>query len=360
MNKWHFILAAAVLLFAACKKSSLKTRIEAPVFKISCNFSSGDSIGHIAGLNDIYHFTRVEDEGDFWRSINAFSETDCPDANCNGNFQVEYLIAADSTDPILQGQIPFAQPNNSQVPTGYNVEFTWADSLDYEEQRLYINDVQYSFGGTGTGATIYYPVSEVVFQATAFNQVRSSTTQLINWSDPETYPTVQLSVHPLGNDQYLIQASLSDTIDVTVFWRNSSTTELAFTTDSLLSQYEVFVFKSGQLVGNASLSNLPSSIDFSLQTAGYIYDTSAFFDLPAASVALQYIDREGQLWRSDWGQQPSSFAPWFRVFLNDPWEDNENGIPNRKLLIDFNCTLFNLNGEPMKVTGNGVSAMAIQ
>lgn len=357
MNKWHFILAAAVMLLAACEKSSLKSRIESPVFKVFCSFSSGDSIGYFAGVNDIYHFTRVEEEGDYWRSINAFSETDCPEANCNGNFQVEYQIAVDSGNALLNGSIAYALPSNSTSPTSYLVNFNWADTLDYEDQRLIIDQTLY---GSGGAATLYNPVSEVEFQATASNQVRSSITQLIDWNNPQAYPTVHLSVQPQGNGSYLIKALVSDSTDVTVFWRNLSTMELAFTTDTLSSEYEVIVFKSGQPVASASLSNLPSSLAFGMQTAGYNYTTEAFTGPLPVSVALQYIDREGQIWRSDWGEQSTAFAPSFRIFSNEPWEANENGVPNRKLLVSFACTLFNINGEPLQVSGNGVVAMALR
>jgi hypothetical protein len=78
--------------------------------------------------------------------------------------------------------------------------------------------------------------------------------------------------------------------------------------------------------------------------------------LPPGEVAIQWIDPNGNVWRSDGRVQESS--AYFTVNESEPYENNEKGQKTRKMEVVFGCRLFNADGEAIEIFGGGVIAVA--
>lgn len=78
--------------------------------------------------------------------------------------------------------------------------------------------------------------------------------------------------------------------------------------------------------------------------------------VPEGRVAIQWIDPNGQIWRSNTGIQ-QGFA-YFHLVKSDPYFNNEKGQKTQKMEIAFSCGLFKENGQEIRFDGTGVVAVA--
>lgn len=115
-------------------------------------------------------------------------------------------------------------------------------------------------------------------------------------------------------------------------------------------------------------ANCPGSLKFKFRnnTTGNIVDKTIFetgnhpytdAGSPEGGIAIQWIDQDNHLWRSDWG--PQETLAYFRIVNSDAYFSNEKGQATQKMEIAFSCRLFrDGGGQEISFDGTGVVAVA--
>ncbi|MBL7828339.1 MAG: hypothetical protein JNJ57_17035 [Saprospiraceae bacterium] len=359
MHKLLVSTLCTLLVLAACRKTEFDSEVNNPVFFTGISLQNGDTLGYTAGIDGIYHFTFIEKELDKWRSINGFSATDCPKSDCPNSLRFEFLMN-DTVDPSNWHSLPFAAPDSSSQPTSYLVNFKWDDSISFTEQRLYINGILLAENGSGAVLNVNSSVSEVLFIHRNNSGYQSQVSRLINWNDPGAMPVVSLNIEPDTSGGYFLHAFVSDTVGVQLYWSTGQKDETTIYLDSLFSWHSFSVVRQGITIASAALFDIPHGLNQSIGTKSFTFNVTPSFEPPPSAVAIQYIDENNVVWRSDYEEQPATFPAHFNIYTNEPYEDNENGVPTRKLWVDFQCTVFNKDGERKTFVGYSSTAVALK
>ncbi len=99
------------------------------------------------------------------------------------------------------------------------------------------------------------------------------------------------------------------------------------------------IFQEGE---NWELSSIPDSTNLQLNT-----------------VAVQWVTRFGQKFRSDYLTQPSDSSSYFHILNSEPWETNERGETTWKMDVDFSCKVIDSfqQNPALRIFGSGVIAV---
>lgn len=114
-------------------------------------------------------------------------------------------------------------------------------------------------------------------------------------------------------------------------------------------------------------TDCPGSLKFALRNnvSGNTIDKTIFEPgerlyadafLLEGGVAIQWVDQNGQIWRSDRAIQQGS--AYFHIVKSEPYFNNEKGQTTQKMEIAFSCQLFKEGGQEILFDGRGVMAVA--
>jgi hypothetical protein len=78
--------------------------------------------------------------------------------------------------------------------------------------------------------------------------------------------------------------------------------------------------------------------------------------LELGKVAIQWVSQDGIIWRSDRRAQVMNSTFFIRDIT--PYETNENQQKTYKLWVQFQCTLYNKDGQSIPASGSGFIAVA--
>lgn len=78
--------------------------------------------------------------------------------------------------------------------------------------------------------------------------------------------------------------------------------------------------------------------------------------LQLSTVFIQYTDPNGQVYQSDFQQQPNTSN--FVISSVEDYEENENGDKTKKLTVSGNCLLYDENGNSLDFPFEGIIAVA--
>lgn len=147
-------------------------------------------------------------------------------------------------------------------------------------------------------------------------------------------------------------------------WSSGSRDSIAplpASTDAATHQLNVHVVDANGCESASSVGLRPGLANDDYCVANFEYKTERLFDRDErdyGKVYLQYIDEDGNKYRSNFIQQPSEAS--FTVSEVEDFEINEKGQQTKKVTLSFECILYqegNANTH-RKVAGSGVFAFA--
>lgn len=350
-------LIAVALWWGACKKAELPpTFFEDPVFMVEHSLdTTGQPI--MAGVDDVYLFTDFE-ESDFVVCSGSFAKTTCPIADCPGSLTFRFrspMTDAFSPDTVFHtGSFPF-DGSGSAADTIYLTTFNVAPNSGYDSFSWDIDSV---FAGEGASLVQeFQDNAPKIVRLTAQKQSGPTSTifRTVSLTNPGALnPVVGIDIQS-DSLVYTLTAEVSGTPASLFFWNTGDTLQEIFEF-ALASAYSVIVEDTFGNRAEARLQQLTPN-DVPVHTAGFTYTVQSIIT-PAQTgeVSIEWIDFQGNAWRSDFGAQPMTAT--FNVLESEPYEQNERGQKTRKMRISFNCRLYNGSGESLPFSGTGVIAVA--
>jgi len=370
MRNLLFVLFG-VLLLAACAKQDLPSDGNGdPVFSVSFIASGDTSTNTItAGVGDYYLFTRFESDSQGILYTGAFAPAICPAGDCARSLSFEFRNTnLDTSFPsdnfFYEGLHEFAAVDSvsstSYVAAFHPINdafvydsFTWSFNGS-PDQNNGLDDITVSFQDTINPISVKLTAYAADGQSSAVQRFISAN------GTPNLYPGVDILLQ-YENDTtgYDLTALLSGPGTQTVSWSTGSNQSQINIVDLTQNPvYSVSVSDASPYSASATLGNLLTGIQVT-RTANFDYSVSPITtttEIKAGELAIQWIDRQGLIWRSDRGQQSPDAV--FQVFETEGYQLNENGQKTRKMRVGFDCLLFNAAGESMTFSGEGVIGVA--
>jgi hypothetical protein len=377
------MLAAVLLLFTHCKKVELPDNLEGDsVFKLSGELS-GDVIDIQAGLdNYVLRASSARDSSGLHQYIGTFEPLECCDQP-----KVRFVFRGVSRQEALPDSslkvrnydffVPVSNTSETNYKAGFESTFSTSDPFPpyaYE----------WDFGD-GTMSNLANPTHEyeddtdrmVQLSVTAANGCSAFIEKWISFdSTADISCPVDFTLTPIFQAQAVgVEANLSlstagliysswlwntgDSIDVITLFPLSQTPEEICLTASIdpigctstvcKSVYQNFI------QGQFSLGFCTT--DFSYTT------TVESIDIPApeqlGTIIIEYEDEDGLLYSTAYGAQSSPH--FFNVLLITPFDNNENGKPTVKVDVQFEATLYDMDGSEWNtIQGEATIAVATE
>ncbi len=333
-----------------------------PYFSVSYHPDSSGEKVLVAGVDNVYLYTDFQIGGDdIMTCTGTFTEVQCLADNCPGRLHFEFR----NTQPgsvILPG--PAFHPGDhiykrnepSSGGVTYHTVFQVDTASGFTDFFWSINNFFYA---AGSQLTVDFPVGSdsvlVSLQAFNLNGPVSTVQRWISLPGGVAFPGVDISILPQPNN-YQLTAFPTGNYSGLV-WNNGQT-QPTFTESTLLDSYAI---TAGSLSGQqamASLSGIPANLTTHLATTNFHTSVTVtpIDTLQRGTVALQWTDQEGNIWRSDRGPQLPGTR--FQVTDSKPYELNELGQYTWQMRVIFNCYLYNDSGERRSFSGEGRIAVA--
>lgn len=353
----------SALLWSACQKTPLPPDVTEPtVFSVT----PLDSISTLtAGLNEVYLYT------DFGRDSNevlvfsgTFARVDCqPVEVCPGSVRFEFRNVNEGSnvspeEAFREGEFEYADRDAAQSATIYRTTFTATNAAEFGVFNWTFDTTDID---TGKVVVRNFPKPvplKVGLTALAKNQLQSTAvSRTISLSGLEIFPAVQIRIRP--DSVNTVTASISGAPVVNYNWSPDSAQKDSQYVDPVLNdQYAVTVTSDAGFTASAQ-ANETFNLETVLLTPNFMYSVqpiTAGDPLQLGRVAIQWVDLQGIVWRSDWGKQAQGAQ--FIVTSTEPYEPNEKGQNTRKMSVVFRCILFNPKLEKREFEGTGVIAVA--
>ena len=358
-------LLALVLLWAACKKADIPdSEFNSPVFSVTYDTAGVNQPVTTAGIANVYLFTDYAVANQQVVCKGSFADSDCPDADCPGTLTFEFKSAYTDVftpDSVFHlGGYSFLGLDSTAGHTVLRTTFFAVDPDNYDGYSWRINDED-----KGQGPEIVVDFADisvtpklVELTAERTSGLQSVVRRKVSLTAPggnNLFATVNISVSQDSQFIYRLVASTLGFPYDSLTW-NSSVTDTVIHTDILQPFYSVTVIDTTNNLCTASLEGLTPN-DLPVRTANFTFDVeNIFIPAPAGEVAIEWVDTNGNAWRSDGGFQ--ELTAFFGVSESENYEVNEKGQQTRKMRVEFNCRLYNQNGESRDFSGSGVIAVA--
>lgn len=320
-----------------------------------------------AGLDSVYLFTSyATGSDDVITCTGTFSRVYCLSDTCPGrlrfefrNLQLGQVVLADSLFHL--GEHIF---KTTELPVGQTVYRT---NFHVDSAAVNYTNFNWLFNGqyTAQGAATTFDFStatdsvRVELEAISNSGPTSWVQRFVALTDTSAvFPKVDLLISPQANN-YRLEAISSGAPIATWNWHNG-TVQPVFEQDLLQPDYLLTGLSATSHSASARLHGLSPDPGQALRTANFTH-TATLVTLPAdtlqlGSVALQWTDEWGQVWRSDRGVQEANAH--FRVLESQFYELNELGQSTWEMKVVFTGYLYNRNGERTLFTGEGRVAVA--
>jgi hypothetical protein len=354
-----------VLVLTGCKKVSFTNDIGNPVFSVNLNID-GLRQTITAGVPvQQYLYTNVKQEKESLLSTADFGVTTCQDS-CTPQLRFEFRqhntgstnIGSDSLR--ITNNLPFYTLQRSAITNNY--------LLNARVRGEVYKNILWTFE---PGTTLSAPVFESTFTDVGTRQimVRGTTdngiicTTTIPIALDTFVPTPIKAVIRLQQltaerrqASVLLPTIVTSTQSFNIIWSNGSTEPIISEVNR--SSYAVTLSDSKGQQSTARLDSVRSLTAplQSIEVDVKLDRVPISNPLLSNSVAIQWKDPSGALWRSDLRQQPSGH--FFRILSIQPYINNEKGQRTQRMEIAFSCTLFNVQGQSRQASGNGTIALA--
>lgn len=375
MSKQSILLAGifSLLLSPGCEKVELPPPVEEdPVFTLGISWADSSSLQLSAGEDRYYHFAGFEaDSQDVFTFYGRFAQLDCLD-QCGPSFAIhlrdDQVSVVDQPDfPGFLGaglSIPFRGPVGSTFDTIYQYLYQFESTSNTGGvllPQVWVFEDSITMAVTDpllvrTTAQPYNACLEIgnpaqgCYSRQCQTVVTDSLAALSVVIQPDSNTTFLDAIPVGGQPPYAYQWNTGPT---TPFIQNFQPggTYCVTVTDAIGAEGSVCV-------------QIPFSPALPVCVASFGYQFSVETDvipvtgdpLQLKTVILEYVDKEGVIFRSDLqAQAPGAF---FVIEEVTPFEENENGYPTLRISARFSGVLFAENGDTLEVA-NGQAIFAV-
>ncbi len=364
MQKLLFPTLAICLILAACSKTQAPSGFNDPVFMVTYQDTTSKTI--TAGLNGVYLFTKYTLQNGVFQSTNTFADATCPTGDCPSSLSFEFreLIQIDSA--FFAGVYDYTLPDSlTPLPGSFTATFAWGDIFNVFPEQTFLLFAQDSISLSSPiqNVSLTLPDNnpvEVFLGGQGSNGLYGTIYRKFKPGDPTAYPGVGIKASPVGNSTTLTAFQDFSASAVKTYEWNTGDTIAMITRDSTSVgvSYAVTVTDNQGKTASANLTELPYPLASDIRNAQVSFQSTPYNNpLQAGTVAIQWVDPTGSVWRSDRGKQNNQTS-LFEVNSAVPYEANEQGDRVQKLKVRFNCILYNEDGLPQNFSGEGVIAMA--
>ena len=357
-------LMMLALIWVACKKAELPPPVtEDPVFSVTYFPDTIFEKTVTAGKDSIYLFTDYKDSGARTICLGSFADAKCPDGDCPGSLTFEFMhdqAGPFSPDTVFHlGSYSFFSLDSTAGSPIYHVTYNAVNTGNYTGFSWKIDDQN---AGNGPTITADYPDISITpkfveLSAQKTTGLKSDISRSISLINPggNLFPSLNINVLTDSTTNFLLVAETSGAPYDTLVWGTGDTSTILYQ-DSLMPSYSVYIADGFGNQATASFEGLTLD-DVPVSTADFTYTVEQIIvPLPPGEVAIQWVDNNDIVWRSDGGVQ--SATAFFTVTESEPYEQNERGLKTRKMQVSFNCLLYNDSGESRNFSGSGVIAVA--
>jgi hypothetical protein len=366
-----FIIIILASFFTNCKKSALPDDVLEPVvFSISANINgqAENVTTDVAKGHYMYAAFGMDTATNVMVLNGTLAPPNCSNGDCPGSLRFEFRNFETGNNVNIDELIRETEylytntTNFSQGKTEY--------LLQLEAQNTGGIQAQYGWAIPGIGDFKGKIIDTVLPNAEdrtrrlscTFNGNNSLITRTI------AIDTVFGATFPRAGISLLLDSS-ANSIEAKAFpfqsnlkyvWMNGDTTP-SIITETDVSEFFVTTIDtksqknaSAQLIVNQPLSPTKplETIDFKETITKKIIPGS----LELGKVAIQWMSKDGVLWRSDRRTQVSD--NFFTVRDISPYTINEKQQKTYKIWVDFKCTLYNKDGQSIPASGSGFIAVA--
>lgn len=353
-------------MLVACNKTQPPTPpsgFDDPVFMVT--YQDTTPITIIAGLDGVYHFTKlVLGSDDVYTSINTLADANCPAGDCPGSLSFEFRRIAITDSIFSGGQYAYTTPDSIISTPEYSVEILWGGmNLFFPQRKMVLVGTDSSFFFSPiVGITTDLPdiPHDMYVTGLGNNGPYGITYQKILPSNRTAYPGVRIKTVPSFNGFSLTAMPYIAGSSVTEYlWSTGDTSAMIFRdSNQVLQPYSVTVSDNEGNTASATLGEVPIALTSEIENILVsIESTPKLNPLQLGTVAIQWVDSDSKIWRSNLGeQQPGNSI--FKVISSEHYEVNELGNPTLKLVIVFKCLLYTEEGGSRWFEGEGIIAMA--
>lgn len=360
------LLFASLWVLNSCNKVELPTE-GTPVFSLSGRLDN-QSFDWQAGVNERYMLADFDalPVGKLIYTADL-GQLNSQTSNSPEQFVIKFVQSEPAFSPtnvnstIRTGEFEFATATDSGNSIINVLEYTTDKRgidpflLSIKTDSASFNDLYYE--GTLLGLGNDYIGSLTISMIDSFDRV---STQRLYVNLPEKI----ISGVYLKVDGYTLTAHVFGATASGFDWIGVQSVDSTATIDSVFQQTAgvVAILTNGQIVTNnmdfGIDFNNPCNIRLNLNQTTIIDSTG----IPVPNyengrVIVQYIDKSGQVFSSDFAKQSSD--SFFNINSVEEYEINENRIPTKKLDVDFNCTLMNETRTVVKKLSNVKGVIAI-
>jgi len=363
MKKITTLGLLATLFCWACEKTELPPNVTEPTV-----FSVTDSLNKIAltaGLDKIYLYTDVEqDAAQVLVFSGTFAEEGCvPVGACRGSMRFEFRnlnpdVSVFPEEVFREGEREYADLSSAGVDTIYRTVFNGPDG--YASYRWVIDSVNKVQGKSVVhDFQSTHPVR--VALSMSDGSFPTEISRKVSVSGKEMFPAVRIRFEKAPSDSaYLITALTSGPLPVIQYewFPDTATVSPEYLTPALQNRYSLIVTDEP---GNTASVRVDSAFGITtfFQSPDFTYIVQPIVmgnPLQLGQVAIQWVDAQGTVWRSDRAKQTQSAM--FQVLSNAPYEPNEKGQKTYKMTVRYRCLLYNPTLQAREFEGEAVIAVA--
>jgi hypothetical protein len=352
----------AALLCSACEKTELPPSVTEPTI-----FSVTDSLNQIAltaGLGKIYLYTDVErDAAQVLVFSGTFAEAGCaPVGSCRGSMRFEFRnLNPDAVvfpeEAFRVGEREYADLSSGGLDTIYRTFFTapngygayaWVfDSVNKVSGKSVIRDFQNA-----------QPVR--VALSMSGGGFPTSLSRWVSISDKEIFPAVRLSIEKTSSDTNYLIGAVTSGLPVVQYewWPDSTQSKAEYKTAELKNRYAVTVTDAPGNTASVQVDSTFGVADF-FQSPDFTHTVQPIVTgdpLQLGQVAIQWVDAQGTVWRSDRAKQTQGAQ--FQVLSSEPYEANEKGQKTYKMTLRYRCSLYSPALQAREFGGTAVIGVA--
>ncbi len=376
-----FLFSFAVLTIFGCKKEiDVKPSEGTPEFQLS--FVASRTLEEwSAGYDDFFmHTDWHEDDKNVITFEGKMADKNC-DGDCNSSIQFELrdflpqtFEQVDFVDKFYTGTYKIGQRESSPaVDDAYLVTLQGHNNFEEDLTLWEFGDGLYAENDS-TVQHIYHAKSDdkaTIFYKGGINNDNTFSSSTIHFKDGSVC-TGDFKFTQIEKDKIKISidAEIKSKVGIWLQTKKDGTQ-----TDGLTYDNNTWTISVGEKSSIFAIATLEDNCLFERQIIiRYNKATDKFTiqndwmdiemkkidlesDLNLSTFAIQYIDKDGQLYRSDLGvQQDKRF---FKITSKEPYLENEAGQKTIKLGVEFTIDVFLPNGEFITLRdGKGVIAVA--
>ncbi len=377
------LISFAVLTILSCQKEiDVQAIEETPEFTMSF-LASRTMENWSAGYDDYFmHTDWTKDDKNVVTFIGKMAKKDC-EGDCNSSIQFELrdflpqnFEKIDFVDKFYTGTYKIGKREAQAVNDAYLVTLEGHNNWKENETFWEFGDGLIAYNDS-TIQHIYQPKKDekiTLFyrNSDTINDIHTYHSTTINFQD-ESFCTGDFKITPIEQDKIEISINAAVKSHATVWGQtkiNENDVIQGFTSEN--KPWTISVGEKSTIVAFSDLSNgcvlerqivlfyNKSSNSLSIlddRTNIQMKKIELGSNLGLSTFAIQYIDKDGQIYRSDLGVQHKK--RFFKITSREPYLENENGQKTIKLGVEFTIDVFLPNGEFITLReGKGVIAVA--